>query len=860
MGKRILPPFAVSLLSGIFVFYSSSLFLRAIGTVVFLVAVFFFYFLIIHSFFSKQKVLICVLICILLYGFGGVHTHFLVLQKAQVDAFCCEHEKFLYSGKIYKKEIKNEKPVYYLSYAALKGAEGKVCKVDRMMIYMETDEYAIGTVLIGSGQLLQMHCAQNEGGFDEEGYLFSQRIFVKAFNQTVTKAVLPRLLLSEFLYQLRLGMKARYEAFLYQEEAGLLSTMALGERSELSAEVKDLFSDAGLSHILAISGLHIALVGMALFRLLRSFRFPQVPCAFFAGTIVIGYGVMTGGAIPAIRAVGMFLCMLLAKVLGEIYDIISAMSLMAILILSVNPLALFGVSFVFSFGAVLGVVLVGERLSKFYLLICRIRWERTHKRTEGRHYRMRFHQRLKSAMLAAFGIQLATIPIIAYNFYAVPVYVMFLNILLLPLMGTLLSFALLGGMGVPGAKLILYFCHILLFYYEAAADVSLRIPFSRWIVGKPSCWQMVLYYLILCFFLILLDAYQNRLIHEHEKFLARGPLFPKEKAGACAMPTQWRWLSGLFAVSAWLILLIGFHGKRDFEMVMLSVGQGDGIYMESGCGEHFFIDGGSTSEEELGKYTLQPFLFARGIGHIDRWFVTHMDLDHYSGLLWMIEHNYCVESVVFAKSVEKIDAFYDLVALCKTKKIRVEYMQTGDRIVCAKGSDREMALTCLGPDAPSGFDGTNENSLVLLLEKEEPGMGSFGCVLTGDVGAEQEQAILEKEIFGELLGNREKEKEAGDVRGNVGREEGLFSGRDVLLLKAAHHGSNNSNCADWLLALSPDLCIISAGKNNMYHHPGSEAIARMDAAGIAHLCTIDCGQITVRWKDGRMEVERYLKE
>ena len=82
----------------------------------------------------------------------------------------------------------------------------------------------------------------------------------------------------------------------------------------------------------------------------------------------------------------------------------------------------------------------------------------------------------------------------------------------------------------------------------------------------------------------------------------------------------------------------------------------------------------------------------------------------------------------------------------------------------------------------------------------------------------------------------------------------------VELLKAAHHGSNGSNGTEWLSVVDPVLIVISAGKNNRYHHPGKEAVERMDGLKLKHLCTIECGQISVRWKDGKMWVERYKAE
>ena len=117
--------------------------------------------------------------------------------------------------------------------------------------------------------------------------------------------------------------------------------------------------------------------------------------------------------------------------------------------------------------------------------------------------------------------------------------------------------------------------------------------------------------------------------------------------------------------------------------------------------------------------------------------------------------------------------------------------------------------------------------------------GHLYCVFAGDIGTEQEEAILSSGVLKSELLSRSPE--------------------DAWMLKAAHHGSNNSNCREWLQALSPDVVLISAGKNSRYHHPGKETVARMDELGLSYLCTMDTGEITIRWEDGTLQVEQFIQ-
>ena len=88
----------------------------------------------------------------------------------------------------------------------------------------------------------------------------------------------------------------------------------------------------------------------------------------------------------------------------------------------------------------------------------------------------------------------------------------------------------------------------------------------------------------------------------------------------------------------------------DWRVTYFDVGQGDATYISDGEGTSIFIDGGSTTEKEVGKYRILPFLKAKGVRQIDYWFVSHCDEDHYSGLLEAIESGYKIENIIFSSA------------------------------------------------------------------------------------------------------------------------------------------------------------------------------------------------------------------
>lgn len=144
--------------------------------------------------------------------------------------------------------------------------------------------------------------------------------------------------------------------------------MLLGERSGLPAEVKSVYQRSGMSHLLAISGLHVSFLGMGLYRLLRRLGGSWVSAGFPAGAAILFYGLLTGMSTSTARAVIMLLVALGADILGRSYDLLTALAMGALLLLADQPLLVRDPSFLLSFGAVLGIGLVFPVLRGYFPL------------------------------------------------------------------------------------------------------------------------------------------------------------------------------------------------------------------------------------------------------------------------------------------------------------------------------------------------------------------------------------------------------------------------------------------------------------------------------------------------------------
>ena len=722
-----------------------------------------------------------------------------------------------------------------------------------VLAYASSDEFSIGQILVITGTISLFEPAANEGGFDVRSYYQSQKIDFGVWVDTVEAVHGTGNRYSNFLMKVRKRLSESIAGC--QGIDGILSAMLLGEKSQLDEEIKSLYRLAGIGHILAISGLHVTMLGIGLYRLLRRCGVRYASCAVFVSFVMLSYGWMTGGSMSTCRAVGMLLVYLLADVLGRGYDMLSALGLVVIVLLWDNPFLIHYSGFWLSVVAVLGVgvtgpVLVGwsncfhEHSSILYegtgigekaferYAIGRKAAERkrdksrefgkdeVRKTTVRRRREKSWKDKCRESLVMGLGIQITTLPLVALYYYELPIYALFLNSVVLMLVKYVVGVggvAAVAGVWCLGLGTILMQpCNWILGLYQWACELTLLLPGARVITGCPAKWQIVLYYIMLGIFLWVLarrtEFMRKQRDAKQELLKERG----SDKKTDRAVVAVHRKIE-MFWVALWLILMISVilcHPIEKGEVDILDVGQGDGSYVCTANGTTMFIDGGSLDVPDVGDNRILPFLKYKGVKGIDYWFVSHTDQDHISGLTEVLESGYPVRHLVFAAAVRENEKTVELAGVAQEAGTKVVYMQAGDVLVA--GSAR---LRCLYPTAGEQREDINELSLVLRLEED----GS-SCLFTGDISSEVEKELLA----------------SGAIE-------------EVDFLKAAHHGSKYSNSYEFLQALQPKIVSISCGENNRYGHPGEETLERLNQVDSKILRTDQNGEIRITVKASYVE-------
>lgn len=593
-------------------------------------------------------------------------------------------EKLSVSGTVVWREQKEEKQAYILKNCRFGREHSKIS----IFVYLPSGEsYPIGCELSLYGTIYQLNKADNPGQFDQESFYQSQGILytfqadrVLTCNYQVSFGELP-VRLREFL--------AERLAEVYEErDAGILKAVFLGDKSSLRKEDQLLYQKNGISHLLAISGLHISLIGMSVYQFLRKCRLTFAQAGLPSGLLLLFYGMMTGFGVSSVRAVCMFLVMIFADILGRAYDMASAMSLAAIVILLRNPLQAFQAGFLLSFGAVFGICCVYPVLQSVF--------QPKKKRTK--------------TLLFSLSVSFVTYPLTVHFFYEYPLYSLFLNLIVIPCMPFVMIFGALGLLGgclfLPLGKIMGFPAHVLLSFYELLGEGAARLPWAVLRPGREARWQLAVFFFLLTAGFLLL-WYGRRRIY------------------ALCLPLA--------------ILIVSLRFRSGLEFTMLDVGQGDGLFLRIPNGICCLVDGGSSNVKQVGEYRLLPYLKYEGVSTLDYVILTHLDEDHVSGVRELLEMMGTGDGVLIKglllPDIEPVDEKYtELWKLAEEKGVRTGKIGSGDIFY-----GKDWKLECLYPIKGSFCADKNESSTVLELE-----YGRFSMLLTGDLGEKGEVQLLEE--------------------------------------------------------------------------------------------------------------------
>ncbi|WP_251559069.1 ComEC/Rec2 family competence protein [Paenibacillus pasadenensis] len=720
----------------------------------------------------------------------------------------------------------------------------------------------------------------NRGGFDYRRYLRSQGITwllqVQGADALQAAPGSPRsaaALLGRMdaaRSQLGSALTRMYPA----EQAGYMQALVLGSQDETDPELYRRFARLGLTHIMAVSGMHVAIVLGLLGFSLRLLRLTRERILLLLMLAVPPYVLLTGASPSILRAGLMALLGLAAARTGKLKDGLHLIAASVVLLLIWNPRLIesvgFQLSYIVTAGLMLGVPAVSRILPRS-------------------RSRFRF---ARDALVVTVIAQAVSFPVTIFYFNQLHLLSLPANLFLVPLISFIIMPAGAAVMLLepiwPGAAR---------FIADGSAygnDWTFRLIqwMGEWDEGAtiwatPALWWIGAYYALLFGLLHRLGSWSSRRRAAADEAREAGdedtqPLVPSRsffkpapelKVPGNRTPSIYnKWplrpkLTGIFQNSTWILLfkpnhplagaifaalalslLIlhaahpGWYNRSAAIVQVLNVGQGDAVLIRTPSGQNILIDGGGTVEfkrepwrvrrdpYEIGRKMLAPLLMKRGVNRIDLLIATHLDQDHIGGL----------EAVVDSIPVKKLLWNGSLKESGKTPVFIQKALSKGIPLYGANSGmslqpDRFTRLDLLWPHDSLQLgveEEQNEQSVVLLLT-----LFNRTFLFPGDLGSVSEPAVL-----------------------TAAAQRGLpVHGRPIDVLKAGHHGSRYSTSNAWLAYWKPSISVLSAGINNRYGHPSNDTLLRLRQSGSRAVRTDWNGEIEFRVTRKRLEM-RLLRE
>ena len=702
-----------------------------------------------------------------------------------------------------------------------------------------------GQICSVKGHFLELNPATNEGEFSLTRYYKGEGISGVFQANTIELIQGESSPFAKELFTLKQSLGNRISSLYPEETAAFLKSLFLGERSGMTLSEKSLYQSAGISHILAISGLHLSLLGAFFYRLLRKAKLSSLLSSLITSFFLFSYFLFTGSSHSAFRALFMLFLRFAAIQLGKGKDLLSQLSFALLFLLWLNPLSLYSIGMQCSFFTLFVFFLLEERpgkavrkkKEKALSKICK-----KHALGFSKHPSLllklpAYLSKLIPCLLStlphrlqgSFLFYLALLPLFSLTQFSFPLYAPLLNLLLLPLLPL---FFLLGAVSIflsylPGQDFLLlrllsfssrFLLNLLFQIFHLFMEKSLALPFSQILLGKMQALSVMLYFL----FLYLLF------------------FFPKAKS-----------LSLLLSLGFLLSLPLYLpNPPKELEIAALDVGQGDGFVLRKGA-LVFTIDNGSTSKNLFPEQIFFPYCKAKRIQHIDYALLTHCDRDHISGIQALLEKHPSISlSHLILPASALQDHRYDLLKrLAYNHGADVSYWQKGDELVFSeqgiclstkktawaenpstskkRGPDtkgHQLHIRCFYPNDASYMEEANAHSIGCLLE-----YGHFRMLFTGDMPKESEEALLENC----------RETEASPI---------------VDVLKLAHHGSKTSSCPSFLSETQAKFALFSYGKKNRYGHPHKNTVENCNEYRLFPLETAKLGEILIKTNGEQFEI------
>lgn len=645
---------------------------------------------------------------------------------------------------------------------------------------------------------------RNEGGFDYRQYLKTQKVYgilkLKGKCQQIQRNNVNPVL--RVISHLRNEIIEKVKGLFQEETQGVFLGITLGYRELISEEVRQNFSDSSLSHLLAVSGMHVSYIVLGLYFVISRLKIHKKAAHILMILLLWGYLLLIHFPASATRAVIMSSIALLSLVVHRRQDTATTISLASFLILLYNPYAILDIGFLLSFAGTIGILAMINPIGD-------------EKKSEDAGHIIKIKELIKVTIAA----QILIFPIMLYYFHTISLTFILANLAAGFIIGPMIMLGfiviILSFLPLPFIVTFIKAYQGLIFLLLKITQLIASIPLSKIYMPRPSVFFIVLYYSLIS---ILLT---RRYLQHSDRIWLKKYIKKKQQMFIESCKQNQKFLLLLILCAAVLGVLF-MQLPTKLRIHMIDVGQGDACLIVTPTRKTLLVDSGGSETYNIGKNTVHPYLLNKGITHIDYIMISHFDTDHCKGFEFILE-NMRVGHIFISKQTVISENYQRIKNIAGKKKIPIHEVCKGQVLQLDKYSKMEI----ISPSKEDSSKDMNDTSIV----------AKFSCygvsiVFTGDASQEVEKKILK------------------DSRKQL----------KATILKVGHHGSKTSTSQEFLDAVNPKVALVGVGKNNKFGHPTKEVIDKLNGCHVKIYRTDTMGEISIKVnRQSKIRVKHHIK-
>ena len=680
----------------------------------------------------------------------------------------------------------------------------------QMYIEVEKDiSFQYGDKVMLQGEFRKGSKQRNTGGFDYQLYLKSIHIYGTLKVENYKKISSDNAnWFEKSMNDIKLVITQNIEYLLEEQEQQIVKGFILGDTTALDEELKEKFQIANISHVLAVSGMHIVYIVIGIEIVFKKWLGKRhVKYVVIIGLVF--YMALTGYTSSIVRAGIMGMMNIVAFLVYRKNDIWTSIAISLGIILIQNPYAITGVGLQLSYLGTIGIILFNKSIKQYF---DNRKWIKNNISIKRSKRISQIVENLKDMIAVTLSAQLMILPVMLYHFNMIGIYFVITNILVSivtgPIMFLSVIFVFSSFIQLQISQFISIFLSLGIKCFIQISNLA-NLPFSKIYVPTPNILFIIIYYIAILIgnqiYRIYTSKYLNTTQTRVKNLIAlmKYKLYEKKKKIRKIYQKILKernvkvFIVKTYKIIFFIVFLVGIYQfPKNLEIHFLDVGQGDSCFIITPNHKTILIDGGGSTSNtfDVGKDTLIPYLLDKGYTKLDYILISHFDQDHVGGILPILEE-FKVGQVFITKQEEKSENYETFLEIVKEKNLKVREVKAGDKITIG-----EVTFHILWPMEKQIEENIlNNNAMVMKLQYK-----SFSMLFTGDI-----EEVAEKKILDTYKNHLDMLK--------------------ATVLKVAHHGSKSSSTEEFLKAVNSKVAIIGVGENNMFGHPNNAVLERLQA-------------------------------